>query len=265
MTGNAKNKKPPKIAESILKRLLPDTGWDTPLGDFEEDFNEMAVKKGNIRAVIWYFLQIIKIIPGRILNSMKWNNAMLKNYLKISMRNLIRQKVYSGINISGLAVGLASCILIFLWIRDEISYDRFHTNSDRLYRTRVEQEGHWWSGSPWAFVPLLKNNYPDVEKATRVAILNVVLKYQDKSDYFQGVYVDRDFFDMFTFPLIKGDPDAVFQSKNEIVLTEEKAVLLFGDEDPIGKIVYTNNQDLTVTGIIQDPPENSTIQFSFLA
>ncbi|MFC1565253.1 ABC transporter permease [candidate division KSB1 bacterium] len=226
MQDESRLHRPPEIAELILKKLLPDDRWETPLGDFEEDFNEIAVNKGKLRAWLWYFLQIIKLLPLRSIQIIKRNNAMFKNYIKISFRNLLRQKVFSGINISGIAIGMACCILIFLWIRDEWSFDRFHTKSDRIYRTRVEQEGHWWTGSPWAFVPIMKNDYPDVEKATRVSNRTVVVKYQDKSDFFQGAYVDRDFFDIFTFPMIKGDPASIFQSDNEIVLTEQKAKMI---------------------------------------
>ena len=125
---------PPKIAERILRLILPDEGWDTPLGDFEEFFNVIADEKGIFRARSWYWAQVFKLLPSKILNSLYWRIIMISNYLKIALRNIRRHKIYSFINIMGLAVGMACCILVFIHVRHEMSYDRFHENASDLYR-----------------------------------------------------------------------------------------------------------------------------------
>ena len=197
---------------------------------------------------------------------MYWRIAMFKNYLKIALRNFFKHKGYSFINIAGLAVGIACCSLIFLWVKDELSYDKFHDNIDEIYRVILDHEGQWWTSSPWAFAPILKQNYPEVLKSTRYAGRTRLLRYGEHSYYEQGALVDEDFFEIFTFPFIQGDPQTALSALNTIVLTEEAAEKYFPSEDPMGKVLIMNNEtDLTVTGVIKNVPSNSTIQFDFLA
>ncbi|MCP4727647.1 MAG: ABC transporter permease, partial [bacterium] len=191
---------------------------------------------------------------------------MLKNYIKIAFRNLFRQKGYSFINISGLAAGMACCILILLWVQDELSFDEFHENKNELYRIVVNSQDTWSTSSPWALAPILKEEFPDILKATRVAFRTRMLKYQDTQYFDQGVFADADFLDMFTFPFAKGDSKSAFSSDNSIVISEELSIKYFGDEDPLGKILMMdNNVSLTVTGVIRNIPSNSHMQFDFAA
>lgn len=191
---------------------------------------------------------------------------MLKNYLKIAFRHIIKHKVFSLINIAGLSVGIACCIFIFLWIQNELSYDRFHENKNDLYRIIIHSPMGTIIASPYAMVPLLKESYPEIVKATRYYGIDYAVKYEDKTFYETGGLVDGDFFEMFTFPLVKGNPRDALPDKNSVVISERLAVKYFGNEDPIGKILTMDNQvKLAVTGVLKNVPANSHLQFDFLA
>ncbi len=204
---------------------------------------------------------------------MKRRSPMFKNYLKIAFRNLLRHKMYSLINISGLAIGMACCILILLFVRDELSYDRFHENSDRIYRlTRTTKMGdntfavvHTAS----AMGPTLQQDYSAVEKVVRFWRMrsDVLLRFEENKFHEHGFYfADGTVFDVFTFPLKSGDPKTALQEPYTMVITEEMAEKYFGDADPIGKVISVdNNLDFKVTGVLSNIPRNSHFKFNFLA
>jgi len=197
---------------------------------------------------------------------------MLWNYLKVTWRNIRRYKGYSSINIVGLAVGLASCILILLWVQDELSYDKFHTSADDLYRVvaewrKTEPATHYWPVcAPLA--PALKEEFPEIVKAARFTRLRrgQLVKFGDKNfTEAQICLTDPDFFEMFTFPLVQGDAQTALSNPESFVLTEKMAAKYFGTEDPIGKTLNINNEyDFVVTGVLKNIPHNSHLQFDFL-
>jgi predicted permease len=192
---------------------------------------------------------------------------MLKNYFKIALRNLIKHRVYTFINIAGLALGMVCCILIFLWVQDEISFDHFHKKSDRLYQVvnKNEVNGSWWQSSPWALAPVLKNDFPEIEKSTRFYPQNMPVKYTDKSFYESIAFVDPDFLEMFSFPLIKGNPASALTVTESVIISEKTAQKYFKNEDPIGKVLKLNkNTDLKVTGVMKNVPANSSLTFDIL-
>jgi ABC-type antimicrobial peptide transport system permease subunit len=197
---------------------------------------------------------------------------MFWNYLKIAWRNIKRYKGYSFINIVGLAVGLACCILILLWVQDELNYDRFHANLNDLYRInaefhKTEPVTHYWPVcAPLA--PALKEEYPEIIRATRFTRLRrgQLVRYKDKSFLESQICLaDPDFFVMFSFPLMDGNSHSVLTQPNSIVLVESAAAKYFGDKNPVGEVIHINNEhDFTVAGVMEDVPENSTIHFDFL-
>ncbi|MFC1492697.1 ABC transporter permease, partial [candidate division KSB1 bacterium] len=128
------DKRPPLILEFILRKISDLERKYSVSGDFEEIYKDISNNSGVIKAQSWYMAQIIKSIPVFFINYLNWSGMMFKNYLKIAFRNLIKQKGFSFINIAGLAVGMACCIFILLWVQDELSYDRFHENADVLFR-----------------------------------------------------------------------------------------------------------------------------------
>jgi putative ABC transport system permease protein len=190
---------------------------------------------------------------------------MLRNYLKIAFRNLVKHRVYSFINIAGLALGMACCILILLWVQHELSYDRFHKNNDRLYLC-VNQLDHGWSStSPWSLAPTLKIDFPEIDKFTRFNNRDMLVHYGNQSYYENVGFVDPDFLEMFSFPMTKGDPASALTVKESAVISEKVARKYFNNEDPIGKILSVNhNMHLAVTGVIKNVPTNSTLTFDML-
>jgi putative ABC transport system permease protein len=198
--------------------------------------------------------------------------VMFKNYIKIALRNIKKHKGYSFINIAGLAIGMACCILILLWVQDELGYDQFHKNRSELYRIYTEIQytdgrTNLFTQSYFPLARILKEESPDVVDAVRYASRSMLLiKHRDKSfadDNFG--FADSSFFKMFTFPFVKGNPETALSDKFSVVITEEMSQKYFGSEDPIGKTLNVNSQfDVQVTGVIENVPHNSSLKFDFL-
>jgi putative ABC transport system permease protein len=193
---------------------------------------------------------------------------MIKNYIKIALRNIKKHKGYSFINITGLAIGMACCLLITIWVLDELSYDKFHENAATLYRVEENQD---YSGrvfhvtvTPYPLAPALKDEIPEIIDATRYVYAGGLLfRYGDKAFFEDNIRaVDPSFFQMFTFPFLKGDKNTALNSPYSLVLSEKIAEKYFGDENPVGKVVSVNNtQEFTVTGVMKNIPHNSSLQF----
>jgi putative ABC transport system permease protein len=194
---------------------------------------------------------------------------MLQNYFKIALRSLLKSGVYSFINIAGLSIGLTCSILILLWVNHELSWDDFHEKKDKLYRVYLNGLGDNGIQTQRAIpLPLwdeFKTNEPGIK---HVAPTNwgqtFLLTYKDQRLYKEGYYAGDDFLKMFTFPLVKGSSDQL-KDPSTIIITESAAKALFGNEEPMGKIVRVDDRvDLTVTGVMKDVPSNSTFQFECL-
>jgi len=195
---------------------------------------------------------------------------MFKNYLLVTIRNLYKNSIYSFINIAGLAIGITCSILILLWVQDETSFDKFLPKNDRLYQVWINAQFDGKLNS-WRSVPL-----PTYEamKTSDANITNSVvtgwgsthlLEFEEKRMNKKGYYVSKEFLEMFQFPLLEGSAEAVLDDPYSIVLTESMAKALFGDEDPMDKMIRFDNQnDLKVTGILKDIPSNSSFQFEYL-
>ena len=195
---------------------------------------------------------------------------MLKNYLKIALRNLRRSKIFSFINITGLAVGMASAILILLWIQNELSYDQFHEKKDRIYeawnRAIFSGKLQSWSTTPKVLAKTMQRDFPEVEEATRVDWqYGHLFTVGEKNLTVDGNIVDSNFLSVFSFPLLKGKKETVLIDNYSIVLTEKLSKKLFGNENSIGKIIKIDNKDnYTVTGILKDLPNNTRFEFEYL-
>jgi putative ABC transport system permease protein len=196
---------------------------------------------------------------------------MLRNYITIALRNLIRQKGFAIINILGLTIGLTVSALIILYIVHELGYDRFHENARRIYRVAIHgeisgQELNVAVSSP-PFGPALVNDYPEVVEYTRInPPQNSLFSFGDESYYEDDIlFADSSFFKLFTIPLLHGDPETALTVPRSIVLTESVARKYFGDEYPVGKVLRYNDQaDLTVTAVCTDYPDNSHFTFQAL-
>ncbi|MCI0695038.1 ABC transporter permease [candidate division KSB1 bacterium] len=201
---------------------------------------------------------------------------MFKNYLKIALRNLLRQKGYSFINIAGLAVGMACCLLIIFYVQDELSYDRFHENAERFYRVAAERHRNtdvrWSAWSPVPMGPALRAEIPEVTEAIRFwRAFQPVISYEDKHFREKKFYfTDPAVFAVFSFELSKGDRATALAAPGTVVITETSAKKYFGAADPIGKTLRyvgypADTVNLVVTGVLRDLPHYTQFEFDFLA
>ncbi|NBC67306.1 MAG: FtsX-like permease family protein [Bacteroidetes bacterium] len=200
---------------------------------------------------------------------------MIKNYFKIALRNLFKYKVYSFINIFGLAVGIACCLLIGLYVQNEWSYDTFHSESDRIYRAWTEETMHDGrtllnTSSPIPLRQALEEYIPEIEKSTYIFRFKNLVQTAESPDQQdeQMLVVHNDFFDIFDFELISGDRETLFQNPSSVVLSEETAERFFGTDDPLQQIlsirIDDEFQNFTVTGILENAPANSSLEYSIL-
>jgi putative ABC transport system permease protein len=261
---------PPKFAEKILGMLASSRKIGI-LGDTEEEYRMILTEKGQLRADLWYVWQILKPKPFFIRSKIYWSFEMFKNYLKIASRIMNRHKGYSFITITGLALGMACCLLIILYIQYELSYDRFHTKADHIYRIVMDAN----IGSTNVKVPITNNplsptlvrDYPEVIASTRIRkIPKVLVENEEKQFYESGtLFADTSLFDVFSFPFIKGDPQNALDRPFTIVMTETSARKYFGKADPVGRMIRLDSaKDCEVTGVIKDIPPNSHLTFDIL-
>jgi putative ABC transport system permease protein len=195
---------------------------------------------------------------------------MFRNYLKTALRYIRRNKLFTGLNIFGLATGLACSILIFLWVQDELSYDRFNPGAERIFRLTARVKDIDGAQVPTSFAAALKNRIPGIKNATRICPLEKIItvgenKFNEKRMY----YVDSNFLSIFNYPLLRGNKASVLLAPNSVVLTEVAAIKYFGGmEQAMGKSIYIDNDikgtTLQVTGILKNVPANSHLQFDLL-
>src|SRR5690606_37084799 len=198
---------------------------------------------------------------------------MLKNYLIIAVRNLRKHSGFSAINILGLGLGIGTCLLIVTWVIDELSFDRFHQNEDRLYRSSLEYsfggQVARTSVSPTALLPAMLT-LPEVQTGARFfnqsAWKPFIVRASDKVfTESKFCFADSTFFDVFSFSLLKGNPQKALSQPYQVLLTESTARKYFGDANPVGQTLQINNErDYVVTGVLKDVPGNSFLQFDFV-
>ncbi|OGU36306.1 MAG: hypothetical protein A2068_04375 [Ignavibacteria bacterium GWB2_35_6b] len=268
------NKKisPPFLAELLMKFFFPDYGKFTTLGDLNEMFYSIS-KEGIFKAKLWYWKEVIKSILPVFSGSIYWGANMFKNYIKMGYRNITGDKVYSFINLTGLIIGFTSFILISLFVYKEYSFDDFHKNGERIYRlnkifTPLEGEKETHPISSGMMAQAIVNNYPEVESAVRVFpwFNDVYIKHDENILKLQNfVAVDSNFFSFFDFKLLKGNPKTALVEPMSVVLSEETAYKLFGVKNPIGEtLTDLNGNNFKVTGVAENPPGNSHLQYEVL-
>lgn len=262
---------PPALYEGIEGDLLE---------QFENDCKGIGEKKAKRRML----LGVIKFFRPEIILRNRFtiqviNTIMIGNYFKVAARNIQKRKLYSFINAFGLSIGIAFCILIFLFIQDERSFDQFHVNKNNIYRIEGKSYNYWnpnleegdrfhiSASLQVGMKQALKDELPEIEFATRFNDQSGIVSFGDKVFTEDLTYVDGDFFNMFSFPLLTGNPDKLFQNNLEVVLTPAMAEKFFGKEDPIGKTLLIDNEgekSFTVAGVIEPPPANSSLDFKIL-
>ncbi|HLG40858.1 MAG TPA: ABC transporter permease, partial [Chitinophagaceae bacterium] len=197
-------------------------------------------------------------------------NLMIQNYFKIAWRNLVRNKAFSLVNITGLAIGMAGATLILLWIAHQFSFDKFHEKKDRIYQVynlaEIEGEKRSWSGSSSLLGPVIQTIYPQAEEVFRINwVANLIFTTGEKHLESYGYFTDPGFLKSLDFPLIGGDKNTALDKPESVILTESFSRRLFDNEDPIGKTIrIDSNANFMVTGVMKDQPGNTTFDFEYL-
>ena len=194
---------------------------------------------------------------------------MFKNYFKTAIRNIVKNKVVSFINITGLSLGMAGAVLLMLNIQYDLSFDQFHEHRNTIFKAYnkdvVNGKLECWSITPPPLAPALKQEYPEIRNFARIAGTQKLLSYKSDKLKGNGSYADPSFLKMFSFPLVKGNLQTALADPHSIVITEDFAKKMFGDEDPVNKIIRADNADnFTVTGVLKNPPYNTAFRFEYL-
>ncbi len=263
----------PKAAFKFLNRVLPPEDSVYLSENFKELY-EYRVKTGSrLKAGIWIWGEILKSLPGFLHSALFWRFMMFKNYFVIAVRNIRKHKLHSIINIAGMSLGLFVCLLIFIWVQNEFGFDRFHTKRDdiaQVYSETLYSNGSTqiFMGSYYPLANILKQECPEVREAVRYETANgISLRYKDRQFTNDTIgLADPAFFDIFSFSFVKGDPELALQNNYSVVLTEKMARKYFGNDEPMGKTLSLNNEmDIQVTGVIEDVPAQSSLQFDCVA
>ena len=272
----------PRFAQKILEIFCPEELLECISGDLEEKFEDDVISHGNSGARIRYVWNMIRFFHPEILFRNKFklvtlNPALWRNNAKISIRHLVRGKIYSVINISGLALGMAVCLLILCYTQFERTFDSFHPDIDRMSRvnqTRIwSPEGGIMASTAPPLSNLLKDNYPEVESSMRINTPGrAIMRHQDQSGNvtaFNEAYIlaaDSNFFEFFQLPLVAGNYDEALSGFGKAVITETTAMKYFGDTPAIGQILeYGDDRTrITVSAIVEDLPENMHFDFDIL-
>jgi hypothetical protein len=194
---------------------------------------------------------------------------MIQNYLKVACRNLLRNKLYATINICGLAIGMASTVLIALWVQNEFSFDRHHTKSNQIYRInanlKISDTETWhWATTPLKFAEHFKKDLPEVKEATRLYIpYGDFTMHVGEEDFLEKscAFVDKNWFEIFDYQFISGNASSFAQDKYNIALTESQSRKYFGNQNPIGKVVRHDSLNFTVAAVLKDLPSYTGFRY----
>ncbi len=274
---NREKKRPPKFARQFLNWFCRRDLLENIQGDLDETFEDHLSKYSFSKARRLYTWEVIGLFrPGivrqfRFLENTSISSAMFKNYLKIAVRQILKYKLFSGLNIAGLALSMSVCLLLIMILVDQYSYDLFHKKRDRI--CRIISDRQWQepanrarlSTAPLPLVEEFSERYPWIEKTLRVAGVGGTFKTDEKTVSFGGALADTSFFEVFSFDWSRGNQHTALSNPNSIVLTEKMAQAIFGNEDPLGRTIeFIDHGILTITGLMPDPPQRSHLKFDFL-
>jgi putative ABC transport system permease protein len=268
-----KRSESPAIPRKILKLMSLYHKKHSIVEDFEETFSEILISDGRFKAKSWYWGSTIKSVVGYLRFVISWRFTMLKNHLKIAYRNFVRHKLYSFINVFGLAIGLSICMIISLWVRRETSFDNFHKKADRIYRIERElfRDNLYsrWPITGGYYRRALIEDYPEIINAVRFWKREFAIKdYKNNIHRKEMFAVDNSIFEIFDFGLEEGNEQTALIEPRTVVLTRDDAVKFFGTGNAIGKSLSFEWQgkpvDFEVTGILKEVPENSHVHFDML-
>ncbi len=270
-SSNHKDPHPPRLPEWLVQRLA----WDEDRTAIRENLREehlyIAETRGSRLACLWYWMHMIRSLFPFLKFALYWRFVMFKNFLKVALRNFAKHKSFSFINISGLAIGMACCMLIMLWVQDELNYERFNENIDDIFFV-VQWNSNNQTKSigpsiPAPLIPYLKDKYAGIKHASRFRGSGRRLFSYDGDYVYEdtGGFADPELFEIFSFKSVLSDPKTALKDMNTIVLTKSMAERYFGPENPIGKTIQLENEyDFMVGAVIEDIPSSSSIRFDYL-
>ena len=259
-----------ELTRKLLERLLPAEVRKSGIQDFENTFHRISKEKGRFSANIWFWLQVVQMLPSSLKDKILWSLTMFKNYLKIAFRNLKKYKGYSFINISGLVIGITCFILIQLWIKNELSYDKYHEKSGQIYRIATDSKFNnsviASASTPTVVSKTLLRDYPVLLEATCVENFSTVLVKQGEMSFPETrvFAADNYFFSVFSFVLLEGNRENALKEPYSVVITNSIAEKYFGNVAPVNKTLNIWNTDYKVTGVIEDMKPNSHFHADFI-
>jgi putative ABC transport system permease protein len=259
---------PPQLAKRLVSRALDEEDRSTRLGDLEERYQYLVYERGERRARAWYRRQARQLVILAVINHILWSCVMFKNNLVVAWRNIKRNKVFSALNVLGLAAGMASFILIMLFVRYELSYDRYHANARNIYRIIQKWPvyafgSNVWAVTPAALAPALVQEFPEVRTAARLYISSNILISIGEKTFLESQFhcADPQTFEIFSFPIIRGDSATGLKDPFSVFLSERTARRYFGEADPIGQsiVCHTGNQafEFRVKAVFRNIQSNS--------
>ena len=261
----------PRTGKFLLWLFLDGIDFEEAVGDFEERRRAIYAAEGSFRAAVDFWTMILRSLPGFVASQISWRFQMIRNYLKIACRNMRKQKAFTTITIGGLSAGIVCCLLIFMYVTREASYDRHHPDSDRVFRVveEIKSSASTSTFAPACFPlsPALKSEYPEVEEAARALFLrNRLVEYGEKKFYESRVsFVDEALLRILSFPFLEGDPRTALSRPNTAVLTRETARKYFGSEPAVGKTVNFGGRFLLeITGVLRDAPATTHLKADWL-
>jgi putative ABC transport system permease protein len=262
---------PPSFPALILKLLLKGEEYWEFLGDIDEIYQYKCSSRSIRRAKCWYWLRVLESIPGILLDKTHWRIVMIKNYLKIALRNFQRHKGYSFINIAGFSVGMAVCLMILIYVRHELSYDKYNKDVERIFRItqdiRTQTSNRVFAAVSPMVAPTLKAEYPQVENAARVLRTGPRLVKKEEKLFYERLFMfaDQDLLDVLTIPLIWGDPEEVLTRPRTLVISRQMALKYYGRDNPVGETLEIDQQEFEITGVAIDHPENTHLKYDLIA
>jgi len=276
--------KAPSLANWLASRFIGDMYQEEFFGDLEEIFEDRLQSKGAFYAKLMYWVDALHLLKGfatkNLFRTQNNNTIMIRSMFLIAWRNALRQRQFTVLNILGLTLGITACLLIGIYVHDEMSYDNFHTKGDRIYRVNQPMIWNTWdeqfaSTGPNVAVAL-REDIPEFEEVTRIVnMFEQIVKYTDVQGNTQSFREDKlytaegNFFEVFSFDFLQGDPETALIEPYSVVMTKEAATRYYGSEDAIGKNLEIKRNDggwdtYTIKGVIADLPGNSHLQFDVL-
>ncbi len=273
----------PRLARSFFKWWSQRADTDDLLGDIDEYFQINVDEKGKSKAQFIYFRQVLSLSFSYALKKRKrsasYSNyyypknsiSMFKNYFKIALRNFAKQKLFTLINIGGLAMGMSVSLLILAVLNQVVQFDDFQENKDDIHRVvtnvRDQEENRTYATTSQSIYDAFNNDYPGIQNLTRINYgFDPIIIHQDNEIELSGVYTDPDYFNMFSFDLKSGDKNTALSEPNSIILSSEMAIKFFPDKNPVGLILNSKEMgDFKITGVLEEHPRQTHLKFDALA